>query len=93
MNGKKEVVLTWNDYKVLTLIRDRKAVSVVRAVSIYLLADATKLSKSKVRDAIYKFKELGYVEEGVRQYRMKSYYITEQGIEELEKILGGNVKC
>lgn len=85
---------TENDYKVLMSIINRndnqKGLCKLRGTTIKEIVANTKLSDKKVRHTIKLFKELGFIEEGYRKVRERTYILTKDGIKEL-KSLGKNI--
>lgn len=48
------------------------------------------LSKNKLRSTVRAFIEEGYMNEGLREYKKKTYYITEVGKERVKELFGIN---
>lgn len=75
--------LTENDFKILKSILNRgdkkKGLSMVNGTTIEEIVNKTNLSDKKVRDTINKFKEVGYVTEGIKKVRTKTYILTKEG--------------
>lgn len=67
---------------------DEEATTELKSLTAITLAEKTKLTTHKVRQTMNKAMEIGYVEEGARQHRNKTYYITEKGIKKIEEIGG-----
>lgn len=95
-------ILTMSDYKVLTNIIDKSNViqgsNKLKATTVQMLMDRTQLSYSTIRLSIIKLKKLNLIADGVKNGKIKTYYITEQGLLEIESVkkvvklvnLGGN---
>ena len=81
---------TENDFKILKSILDRgdnkKGLNIANGTTIEEMVKKTKLSDKKVRDTINKFKESGYVTEGIKKVRTKTYVITKEGFTLLNNI-------
>lgn len=81
--------LTENDYKVLSKVFDTKndkGFSRVSASTIEDIKSRLELSDSKVRSAIRTLCEYGFVETGVKKGKKITYYITNEGLKELESL-------
>lgn len=74
---------TENDFRILKSILDRgdkkKGLTIVSGTTIEEIVNKTRLSDKKVRDTINKFKEVGYVTEGIKKVRTKTYILTKEG--------------
>lgn len=81
---------TENDFRILKSILDRgdkkKGLTIVNGTSIEEIVNKTELSDKKVRDTINKFKEVGYVTEGIKKVRTKTYILTKEGFSFLNNI-------
>jgi RIO-like serine/threonine protein kinase len=73
-----------NDYKILYALQD--CTTEMKSFTVEKLSDVTKLSVSKVRQTIRKFKESGFIKEGALQHNAKTYYITAEGLSKIKKL-------
>ena len=91
--------LTENEFKILKSILDRddkkKGLIVINGTSVDEIACKTGLSSKKIRDTLNKFKKMGYVNEGFKRVRLKTYILTKEGVLFLNNIrkntLGGEL--
>jgi len=82
-------VLTEYDYKVLGKILNRKedkGLSKTTGVTRKELEKLTKLSYTKIGDALKILIELDFVSMGIAKGREKTYYLTVNGLDELKTI-------
>lgn len=74
---------TENDFRILKSILDRgdkkKGLTLACGTTIEEIVNKTELSDKKVRDTINKFKDAGYVSEGIKKVRTKTYILTKEG--------------
>lgn len=81
---------TENDFKILKAILDRgdnkKGLSIVTGTTVEEIVVKTNLSSKKIRDTLNKFKEIGYVDEGIKKVRTKTYIMTKEGLLFLKSI-------
>lgn len=81
---------TENDFKILKSIIDRgdnkKGLTISDGTSISEIVEKTGLSYKKIRETIIRFKEVGYVTEGIKRVRTKTYILTIEGCECLTNI-------
>lgn len=88
----KEYNYNSNDYKILYNFKARSKGSVgagitaMKALTLKDIASDTNLSHVKVRQAIFNFLEDGFVKEGIKKVRAKTYFITEKGLNELVRL-------
>lgn len=78
---------TRNDYAILAELYNGQCTTELRAYTIAHLRDKTNLSMNKVRRSIEIFKGIGYVQEGIKSGRAKTYYITIAGINRIDSII------
>lgn len=81
---------TENDFRILKAILDRgdrtKGLTIVSGTTVVEISIKTGLSKNKVRDSLNKFIVEGYVTEGVKKVRTKTYLLTKDGFTILNNI-------
>ena len=85
----KDVSLNLNDIKILKAIFDPKTKrGFVKSygTSVKEIQDETSFSLSKIRSTLQKFKKMGWITEGVKDERCKSYCITEKGYDGLSNL-------
>lgn len=74
---------TENDFNILKSILDRgddsKGLTMLNGTTIMEIVKKTNLSDKKVRDSLNNFKEIGYVTEGIKRVRTKTYILTKEG--------------
>lgn len=80
-------VLSKNDYKIIIEIYNSGGDTELKSFTLKHISNLTKLSIVKIRTAIKKFIELNYINEGARQHREKTYYITELGKQKIQEII------
>jgi DNA-binding PadR family transcriptional regulator len=93
-------LLTEKDYIVLAKIFDSKndkgfskaTGSTIHDIKLRTDETNTKISESKIRDALSSLLEYGYVEYGIKKIRQNTYFITAQGMDNLRKINIKSVK-
>lgn len=76
--------LTKNDYMIMNTLYDNGCLSKMCSFTLQKIAETTNLSIYKIRDAMKLFMNLGLVNEGARDVRAKTYFLSEQGIEIVE---------
>ncbi|GCD12585.1 hypothetical protein [Clostridium tagluense] len=84
------MVFTENDYKILKSVIDRndekKGLCKINGTSINEIKLKTQLSDKKIRLAIKRFTEVGFISEGASIVRTKTYMLTEEGFTELNSL-------
>ena len=74
---------TENDFRILKSILDRgdkkKGLTAINGTTVEEIAEKTGLSTKKVRDTLNKFIVEGYVTEGIKKVRTKTYLLTKEG--------------
>lgn len=83
------IILNTNDFIILSLIRDKKnnlGMCKARGITIKTLIENSKLSESTVRRSLKKLLEKGFVDYGLKQINKDSFYVTEEGIKEIQSI-------
>ena len=81
-----------NDYKILYNFVKRnidskgKGVTALKGLTLKEIAEDTNLSEIKVRKTVFSFLEDGFLKEGIKKVRAKTYYICKEGLEELERL-------
>lgn len=91
----EENTLTLNDVKILKAIcgagsseDEDKGIVKAKGTSVNEIMDLADLSRGKISKTLKTFKEEGYVEEGLADGRMKTYVITDKGLETLKEMFG-----
>lgn len=83
-------MFTTNDYLILKSIISRndrkKGLSIGNGTTVKEIVKKTNLSDKKVRQTRDKFIEAGFITEGLKIGREKTYILTPQGFAELNKI-------
>lgn len=83
-------VFTENDYKIMKSILDKndkdKGRCKTKATTIEEIKSKTDLSITKIRNTLNLFIENGFVMEGVKQGRTKTYMVTKEGMRELNSL-------
>lgn len=79
--------LSKNDYKMLYLLYELGCTNDMKSLTIVKISKDCNLSVSKIRVSVKRFKELGYISEGIPQCCAKTYYITEQGLNKIGGML------
>ena len=78
--------LNKSDYFILGTMYKKKCVNRICSLTKQKLAKKCELSVYKISSTMKMFQNMGLVEEGAREIREKTYYLTEEGIELAEKI-------
>lgn len=85
-----QINFTENDYKIMKAILDKddknKGRCRNKGTTVAEIEVKTKLSSKKIRDTLKIFIECGYVCEGIRQVRTRTYMVTQEGFKELNSI-------
>lgn len=81
---------TKNDFLILRVILKRGATSEMISISIKTIEQDTKLSSVKIRGTLKLFIEEGYLKYGLRKVNAKTVYITTEGINKYNEVMGGN---
>lgn len=71
----------------LIMMKQFEATNEMKSLTVIKLSELTKLSVSKIRIAVRKFKELGYIEDGVLQHNAKTYFLNSKGINKIKELL------
>lgn len=79
---------TKHDIMILRGILKSGGVNELKSITINKLIEATKVSHTKIRSTIRMMLSLGYVKEGFMQRNAKSYYITKEGVQLLNELMG-----
>lgn len=83
-------IFTENDYRIMKSILDKndknKGRCKTKATTIEEIRLKTNLSVTKIRNTLNLFIEHGFVIEGVKQRRTKTYMVTTQGLAELNSL-------
>jgi DNA-binding PadR family transcriptional regulator len=70
------------DYTILGIMRAKNASDEIHGITPAEISTFEQTSKpSTIRKRIYELKRLGFVGDGVKSGREKTYYITEKGLE------------
>ena len=88
--------MTINDFAILKSIisKDDKTKGTIKTngTTINEMVSVTKMSESKVRRVIDKFKNEGLIEYGLSVKQAKSYILTEKGLKTFIELKGGKVQ-
>ena len=82
-----------NDYKILHNFKRRSkeskgaGVTALKGLTLKEIAIQTELSEIKVRKTIANFLVDKFIKDGIKKVRAKTYYISEDGIKELERLM------
>lgn len=69
------------DYVILAILNSKGATATMYGQSIYEIKDSEKISKiGTIYKEVKKLQKFGYVAEGVKAGRAKTYYLTKEGI-------------
>lgn len=79
-------LLTQNDYRVLREVLRYGSLSKNKAISIKQMQPLVNLSYTKVNTAFKGLVEHGFVDMGIPNGRERTFYITENGINELNNL-------
>ena len=77
-----EQSITFTDITIIESIMDKKkkkGFSKSNGTNVNEIKDITGFSLSKIRSSLKKFKDMGWIEEGIKEERVKNYYVTEKG--------------
>ncbi|MEX0084144.1 hypothetical protein AB2T90_17095 [Clostridium butyricum] len=88
-------VLTEKDYRVMSKLLDRKnnkGLSKLTGLTRKELEVSCNVSYTKVKDALNSLIEYGFVDFGIAKGREKTYYLTQDGLNELREITKNVVK-
>ena len=72
--------LNKNDYRILDKIYDGGGRAVMCSLTLEKIAELSGLSIHKIRASIKLFIGLGFVNEGARDSRAKTYFLSDKGI-------------
>lgn len=82
-------MFTTKDYQILKAIIDRndrkKGLSISSGTTIKEIITKTSLSDKKIRETRDKFITEGFITEGLKNGKEKTYILTEQGFKELNR--------
>lgn len=81
--------MTYNktDYEILHFLINGEFYTEFKSCTIKIMIRELKFSESKIRLAINNFIKDGYVKEGIKQGKSKTYFITDKGLEELRNLI------
>jgi DNA-binding MarR family transcriptional regulator len=79
------VNLTKNDYMIMNILYDNGCLSKMCSFTLQKISDTTNLSIYKIRDAMKLFINLGLVDEGARDVRAKTYFLSVKGRDIVEE--------
>lgn len=69
------------DYVILGILKSKNAIDIMYGQSIYEIKESEKISKiGTIYKEVKKLQKFGYVAEGVKAGRAKTYYLTKGGI-------------
>ena len=69
------------DYVILEILKSENAIDMMYGRSIYEIKDSEKVSKiGTIYKEVKKLQKYGYIAEGVKAGRAKTYYLTKEGI-------------
>lgn len=83
------MLLNLNDIDIIKAMMDKntgRGFSKSYGSTVKDVEEITELSISKIRSSINKFKNMGWIDEGVKDGKTKCYYVTEEGIAGLEDL-------
>ena len=79
------------DYVILGILHSKGATAMMYGQSIYEIKESEKISKiGTIYKEVKKLQKFGYVAEGVKAGRAKTYYLTKEGINIKKKKKGEN---
>lgn len=79
------------DYVILGILKSKNATDIMYGQSIYEIKESEKISKiGTIYKEVKKLQKFGYVAEGVKAGRAKTYYLTKEGINMLPSKKGEN---
>ena len=79
-------MITSNDYNVLLIFHKNKCFNEKDAITIKQVSEEVNISLSTIRKALISLLELNYINKGFQHWKASSYFITEKGIEYINKI-------
>lgn len=82
---------TKNQFKIIILLYQNGCVNEFKSYGIDKITMGTKLASNTVRNTLKTFVEIGFVKEGMMNWKAKTYYLTDEGIKEYERLLGINL--
>lgn len=82
------VIFNKSDYKILTTLLDKECFSEIASLSIKDIATFSELSIPKVRMTLKSFLLTDLVRLGAKDGVSNTYYITEKGLDFINKALG-----
>lgn len=69
------------EYSIMGILKTKKAVDMIHGLTVYEISDFEKVTKTAtIHKKVKKLQDLGYLAEGVKAGRAKTYYLTEAGI-------------
>lgn len=73
---------------ILSLLKNMQATSIASAVTLHEIRDGYDLQKSYTTlfRNVRQFTQAGYIQEGLRDYKSKTYYITNKGLKLLMEV-------
>ena len=86
MKGVVNVTLTKNDYMILESLYDNNCITKMCSFTKQRMADECKLSVFKIASSMKMFINMGYIEEGAKEEKSKTYYVTLDGMKVVEKL-------
>ena len=67
-------------YIILGIMQKKNAVNEIRGMTIYEIKEIERIStRSTILKRLQEMQKLGYIDEGAKAGKAKSYYLTEQG--------------
>lgn len=78
----KDVSLTFNDISILEAVFDidtKQGFAKSNGTTVKEIQDKTNFSLSKIRSTLQKFKSMGWITEGIKLDKNKTYCVTEEG--------------
>ena len=79
--------LSKNDYNILIILNHYQCNSKLKSFTIERISKETNLSIPKIRNSVKMFLLLNYITEGSHDKSAKTYYINENGINELKSLI------
>lgn len=82
-------MLDFSDYKILNNVVDYErgvGDSKLRGTTVYEISETTGLSVAKIRRAMKKLLEKGFVDFSAKRGRAETFHITKAGLEEIESV-------
>ena len=73
---------------ILSLLKNMHATSMVSAVTLHEIQNSCNLQKSYTTlfRNVKQFTQVGYIQEGLQDYKSKTYYITNKGLDLLMEV-------